>query len=98
MRPIAPRPISEAITHGPNRCPIMVTSESQGSEGTFSILSVMSTARPAVLLIAHGSSQPEANADLSRLADELRQSGRFAIVEPAYLELAQPDIDAGARN
>lgn len=76
----------------------MVTSESQGSEGTFSILSVMSTARPALLLIAHGSSQPEANADLSRLADELRQTGRFASVEPAYLELAQPDIDAGARN
>jgi len=58
----------------------------------------MSIARPALLLIAHGSRQPKANADLSRLADELRQTGRFVHVEPAYLELAQPDIDAGAAN
>jgi sirohydrochlorin ferrochelatase len=54
--------------------------------------------RTALLLIAHGSRQPEANADLSRLADELRQTGRFSHVEPAYLELAEPDIDAGAAN
>src|SRR6516165_6154261 len=54
--------------------------------------------RPALLLIAHGSREPEANADLSRLAEELRQSGQFAHVEPAYLELATPDIDAGAAN
>jgi sirohydrochlorin ferrochelatase len=53
---------------------------------------------PALLLIAHGSRQPEANADLSRLAEELRQTGRFAHVEPAYLELAEPDIDVGAAN
>ena len=54
--------------------------------------------RTALLLIAHGSRQPEANADLSRLAAELRRAGRFAYVEPAYLELAAPDIDAGATN
>ena len=58
----------------------------------------MSHDQTALLLIAHGSRQPEANADLSRLADELRQIGRFAIVEPAYLELAEPDIDSGAAN
>src|SRR5262245_7416449 len=56
----------------------------------------MSNDQTALLMIAHGSSRAEANADLSRLADELRQSGRFANVQPAYLELAEPDIDAGA--
>jgi len=56
----------------------------------------MSDARTALLLIAHGSSRPEANADLSGLAEELRRTGQFAHVETAYLELAQPDIDGGA--
>jgi sirohydrochlorin ferrochelatase len=50
----------------------------------------------AVLLIAHGSRRPEANADLDFIADELRRRGRYAVVEAAYLELAEPDIDAGA--
>jgi sirohydrochlorin ferrochelatase len=58
----------------------------------------MSHDQTALLLIAHGSRQAEANADLSRLAEELRRAGRFAHVEPAYLELAEPDIDAGAAN
>ena len=49
----------------------------------------------ALLLIAHGSRQPDANADLPRLADELRRTGRYAGVEPAFLELAEPDIEAG---
>lgn len=49
----------------------------------------------ALLLIAHGSRQPEANADLDRLAGELRRSGRYAAVEPSFLELAEPDIEAG---
>src|SRR5947207_13065690 len=56
----------------------------------------MPTERPALLLIAHGSRQPEANADLSRLAELLRETGRFSQVEDAYLELAEPDIDDGA--
>src|SRR5438045_3601559 len=55
----------------------------------------MSDVPTALLLIAHGSRQPEANADLHRLADELRRAGRYAVVVPAYLELAEPDIDAG---
>ena len=49
----------------------------------------------AVLLIAHGSRRPEANADLEHLAAALRARGRYARVETAYLELAQPDIAAG---
>ena len=51
----------------------------------------------ALLLIAHGSRQPEANADLHHVAEGLRQRGH-AVVEAAFLELAEPDIDeAGAR-
>jgi sirohydrochlorin ferrochelatase len=50
----------------------------------------------AVLLIAHGSRQAEANEDSFYLAAELRRRGRYGIVEPAFLELAEPAIDAGA--
>ncbi len=50
----------------------------------------------AALLIAHGSRRAEANADLVQLAELVRASGRFEIVEIAYLELAEPDIPAGA--
>ena len=48
----------------------------------------------ALLLIAHGSRQPEANADLCFVAEGLRARG-FEIVEPSYLELAEPDIAGG---
>jgi sirohydrochlorin ferrochelatase len=48
----------------------------------------------ALLLIAHGSRQPEANADLRHVADELRRLG-FAVVAASFLELAEPDIDEG---
>jgi sirohydrochlorin ferrochelatase len=53
------------------------------------------TNRTALLLIAHGSREPQANDDLHHLAGQLRRQGRYTIVEPAYLELAEPDIDAG---
>jgi sirohydrochlorin ferrochelatase len=52
--------------------------------------------KTALLLIAHGSRQDEANADLRHVVEQLRRLGRFAIVEPCFLELAAPDIDAGA--
>ena len=52
----------------------------------------------AVLLIAHGSRQAEANADLFHIADELRKRGPYAIVEPAFLELAEPTIDRGGEK
>jgi sirohydrochlorin ferrochelatase len=48
----------------------------------------------AVLLISHGSRRREANDDLLRLAEIIRAKGSYAIVEPAYLELAAPDIAA----
>jgi sirohydrochlorin ferrochelatase len=49
----------------------------------------------ALLLIAHGSRQAEANDDLRWVAAALEQRGG-TIVEVSYLELAAPDIDAGA--
>lgn len=51
----------------------------------------------ALLLIAHGSRQEEANADLLFVAAGLRAHG-WPIVEASFLELAEPDIaEAGAR-
>lgn len=48
----------------------------------------------ALLLIAHGSRQAEANDDLRHIAATLRQRGH-AVVEASYLELAEPGIDEG---
>jgi sirohydrochlorin ferrochelatase len=49
----------------------------------------------AVLLIAHGSREPSANADLHELAARLAAAGEYAIVEACFLELAEPDIPTG---
>ena len=52
----------------------------------------------AVLLIAHGSRHAPANDDLRRMAAAVAEGGSHPIVEPAFLELADPDIAAaGAR-
>jgi sirohydrochlorin ferrochelatase len=48
----------------------------------------------ALLLIAHGSRQPEANDDLNHVAVQLRRRGH--VVVESFLELAEPDIDEGA--
>jgi sirohydrochlorin ferrochelatase len=50
----------------------------------------------ALLLIAHGSRNPEANRDLDHLAQEVRRRGTYALVGTAFLELAEPTIAAGA--
>jgi len=49
----------------------------------------------ALLLIAHGSRRAEANADLEFVAAELRARGRYPVVRVSYLELAEPNIEAG---
>jgi sirohydrochlorin ferrochelatase len=51
--------------------------------------------RTALLLIAHGSRRPEANADLEFVAAALRARGRYPIVRVSYLELAEPSIEGG---
>ncbi len=50
---------------------------------------------PALLLIAHGSRRAEANADLDYLAADLRTRGDYLVVQPSYLELADPAIVPG---
>jgi len=52
----------------------------------------------AILLIAHGSRRAEANADLLHVAAAIRGQRPEAIVVPSYLELADPDIPAGAAS
>jgi len=54
--------------------------------------------KTALLLVAHGSRQAEANDDLHDLADRLRATERYAIVQPAFLELAEPTIEAAGRR
>jgi sirohydrochlorin ferrochelatase len=49
----------------------------------------------AVLLMAHGSRHAPANDDLHQLAQRLAQNGEYPIVEPSFLELAEPDIPTG---
>src|SRR5262245_15303688 len=48
----------------------------------------------ALLLIAHGSRHAEANDDLRHVAAALRERGHV-IVEPSFLELAEPTIEQG---
>jgi len=50
----------------------------------------------AVLLIAHGSRHVSANDDLHALAARFAARGEYPIVEACCLELAEPDIAAGA--
>jgi sirohydrochlorin ferrochelatase len=52
----------------------------------------------ALLLIAHGSREEEANADLYHVVEALRRGGRYAVVEAAFLELARPTIQEGAAS
>jgi sirohydrochlorin ferrochelatase len=53
--------------------------------------------RTALLVIAHGSRQAEANADLHFVVDGLRRRG-WDVAEPAFLELAEPSIDEAGRR
>lgn len=52
----------------------------------------------AVLLIAHGSRNQPANEELHELAKRIAASGNHAIVEPCFLELAEPDIPEGGHR
>lgn len=52
----------------------------------------------ALLLIAHGSRRPEANAELVTIAETLRARGAWCLVQPSYLELAEPCIAAGGES
>ncbi len=53
----------------------------------------MSKNKTALLLIAYGSRQEEANNDLRDVVAQMRKRGEFAFVEGAFLELAKPSIE-----
>ena len=53
------------------------------------------TTTTAVLLIAHGSRHEPANDELRELAERIAARTGITIVEPCFLELAEPDIAAG---
>jgi sirohydrochlorin ferrochelatase len=52
--------------------------------------------KTALLLMAHGSRNDEANQDLEALVAELRARQLFFAVEPSFLELAKPSIEQAA--
>jgi sirohydrochlorin ferrochelatase len=54
--------------------------------------------KTALLLIAHGSRQAEANADLFEIVSELRRQGEYEVVEGAFLELAEPTIEVSGER
>ena len=49
-------------------------------------------------MIAHGSRQASANDDLHELAARLSSQGTYPIVEPSFLELAEPELLGGGRR
>ena len=51
-----------------------------------------------ILLIAHGSRQAAANDDLHQLAARLAARPEYPIVEPSFLELAEPKIATGGER
>lgn len=52
----------------------------------------------AVLLVGRGSSDPEANADLCKLARLLWERNRFGWVEAGFVSLAPPGVAAGIQR
>jgi len=51
--------------------------------------------KTALLLIAHGSREKEANADLHHLVAQVRARGHYGVVEACFLESAAPTILEG---
>ena len=51
--------------------------------------------KTAILLIGHGSRAEGAKESQYRVAADLKSSGRYSLVECAFLEISQPDIPAG---
>jgi len=48
--------------------------------------------KEAILILAHGSPRPTANADLLRVVEQVRERGAFPIVEVGFLECNAPSI------
>jgi len=54
-----------------------------------------SAPKTALLLMAHGSRRAQANQELVDLAQRLLKLGHYTVIEPSFLELADPDIVTG---
>ncbi len=52
----------------------------------------------ALLIVEHGSREPEAAKGLESLVEAFRREGGFRIVERAFLELAEPSIPEGVER
>lgn len=46
----------------------------------------------AMLVMVHGSPRPESNIDMYAVVDEVRQTGRYPIVQVGFMECNAPDI------
>lgn len=53
------------------------------------------TADTAVLLVGRGSTDPDANAEVCKVARLLQEGRGYAFVEPAFVSLAPPDVTKG---
>jgi sirohydrochlorin cobaltochelatase len=49
----------------------------------------------AILLVGHGSRDPEGNAEFLRFTEAVRRSVENRIVEPCFIELAKPNVQEG---
>jgi len=54
--------------------------------------------RTGILVVGHGSRRKEANDDVREVAQKIAERGGFELVEPAFLEIEQPDVAAGFKR
>jgi len=52
----------------------------------------------ALVLMAHGSRNAQANEDLLELAEKIRGLRRYSMVVPSFLELAEPNIKVACQG
>jgi sirohydrochlorin cobaltochelatase len=58
-------------------------------------IAAVSTEDTAVLLVGRGSTDPDANAEVCKVARLLQEGRGYDFVEPAFVSLARPDVPAG---
>lgn len=52
----------------------------------------------AIIVFAHGSSVPEANDAVRKVARDMAKAGGFDLVDTAFLEAAQPDLSSSVEH
>ncbi|GAX91814.1 sirohydrochlorin chelatase [Effusibacillus lacus] len=51
--------------------------------------------KTGIVLVAHGSPSQSANEELLQIVKLLETTGEYQVIQPAYLESAEPDIPTG---